>query len=146
MIRKIALALTPGITVLTATACGTAAETATPGPAQPPMTANAVAIARQAGATLSTGDGSYAVSTGGAAFPGGEQVSVYTYGTPGGYSAELTRLATVYPMDFGTYIMLPRKLAVIVINGTILPSGKQAWGGPSPQQIARLTGGTVASH
>jgi hypothetical protein len=107
--------------------------------------ANAMAIARQADATLSPGDGSYAVSATEAAFPGGEQVSVYTYGTRGGYGAKLSRLATVYPMDFST-IMLPGKLAVIVINGTILPSRKQAWGEPSPQQIARLTGGTVASQ
>jgi hypothetical protein len=47
-------------------------------------------------------------------------------------------------MDFGTYIMLPGKLAAIVVNGGGTDaSGNTTWGGPRPQQIAARTGGTV---
>ena len=68
-------------------------------------------ILRQTGAKLSPGLGSYAVSADGT-FPGGESLSVYTFGTAPDYRDELGRLATVYPTNFGTYITLPGKLAV----------------------------------
>jgi hypothetical protein len=105
--------------------------------------ANAVTILRQTGATPSPGLGTYAVSADGT-FPGGESVSVYTYGSAAEYQDELARLATLYPMTFGTYIMLPGELAVIVVNGGGTDaSGNTTWGGPTPQQVAARTDGTV---
>lgn len=106
--------------------------------------ANAVTILRQTGASPSPGLGSYAVNADGT-FPGGEVVTVYTYGTAAGYQEELAGLTSVYPFNFGTYITLPAKLAVIVVvGGGIDASGNHTWGGPTPQQTAARTGGTVA--
>jgi hypothetical protein len=129
----------------TASTSRTPAEPAHTSTAQqaPATPANAVTIVQQAGASLSPGLGSYAVSTDGT-FPGGESISAYSFGTTAEYQDELARLAAYYPTSFGTYIMLPGKLAVIVVNGGGPDaSGNPAWGGPTPQQIAARTGGTV---
>ena len=107
-----------------------------------PLPANPVTVLRQTGATPDPGEkhghaGLENDQLAHGVFPGGEEVTVFTYDTAAD-RAYWAAHPVLPPQDGETDILGP-DISLIIVNAASLTSA----GGPSPQQIAAWVQGTV---